>query len=498
MAAPEPVPFVLITNEDSVAEDAILSGNDFIQQCLIWIGFNTAAQRNTIMADAFDSIRDVTVLSEDDISSLDRSFASRVVADGRILFGLRRTKYLKGFTHFIQDFARVNELPVIQKLSKTTFRDALDIALQRAEVRSNMIRNSKLAAETANPGKLDSENKWKQWEERFINFLSVQLGTNGIPLSYIIRENDIPDTTTTFSNFISRTIACAPLNGEYYLADRRTVFQLIVIATTGCASADWIKSTLRYSDGRRTWKKLTDHFAGEGSVSKALAEAEHLFETLHYKNERALTFETFLTKTQKMFNIFEKHGEPMGNDAQVRFLFKHVQHPELEAPIEALRVLQSGGDVITYTRAANHLSTHVSNMKDRFQSNRNRLRRQVAGVSTDGKEDAPSIYNSDGSIITGRIDGWNKLSVADRKLVYEERKRLGVKGPNKKELSYNPAREKQLADTNKKQKRTIKALKKQLSKNDNTDSADSDNSDDDKEIDAGDAFGGKQSKKKKK
>ena len=83
--------------------------------------------------------------------------------------------------------------------------------------------------------------------------------------------------------------------------------------------------------------------------------------------------------------------------------------------------------------------------------------------------------------------------------MYEEQKRLGVKGPSKKDLLYNPAREKLLADTNKKHKRTIKVLKKQLSKNSKTDSSKDDNSDsEDADVDAGDAFRGKQSKKKKK
>ena len=211
-----------------------------------------------------------------------------------------------------------------------------------------------------------------------------------------------------------------------------------------------------------------------------------------------MNFETFLTKCEKMFNIFEKQGEAMGNDAKVRFLFKHVQHPELEAPVEALRVLQSGGDVLTYTRAANHLSTHVSNMKERFQSNRTTLRRQVAGIGTNGGDHDGSdiIYDKDGSIIIGHIEGWHKLSHKDKQIVHEERKRLGVKGPTKKQNKYNPVRTKQLSDTNQKHKRTIKALKKRLNKNDIDDSA-NESDEELEEVDAGDAFGGKSSKKTK-
>ena len=172
-------------------------------------------------------------------------------------------------------------------MTRITFCAALDTAtlIHRALAQTTMICNTKLAAEAADPGKLDSENKWKQWEERFINYLSVQLGSRGVPLSYVIRDNDALDVTTTFTSFITKSIKCAPLAGEFYIADRQLVFHMIINATTGCASADWIKSTLRYSDGRQSRKKLMDHFAGEGSAARALAEGKHLYETLHYKNE---------------------------------------------------------------------------------------------------------------------------------------------------------------------------------------------------------------------
>ena len=36
--------------------------------------------------------------------------------------------------------------------------------------------------------------------------------------------------------------------------------------------------------------------------------------------------ETFLTKCQKMYNIYETHGEVMTEDLKIRFLFKKIQY----------------------------------------------------------------------------------------------------------------------------------------------------------------------------
>ena len=88
-------------------------------------------------------------------------------------------------------------------------------------------------------------------------------------------------------------------------------------------------------------KALRNHFAGEGNASRNKAEADRLMESLHYKSERAMNFEIFLTQCQKMYNIFEKEDEPMPEDAKIRFLFKRVQNQSLQPDIEALKVRQT-------------------------------------------------------------------------------------------------------------------------------------------------------------
>ena len=69
---------------------------------------------------------------------------------------------------------------------------------------------------------------------------------------------------------------------------------------------------------------LRKHFSGEGNETQNLAEAERLNESLNYKSERAMSFEIFMTQYQKMFNIYEKEGEEMSDEAKVRLLFRKV------------------------------------------------------------------------------------------------------------------------------------------------------------------------------
>ena len=85
-------------------------------------------------------------------------------------------------------------------------------------------------------------------------------------------------------------------------------------------------------------------------------------ESTNYKGEIEMAFETFLTQCQKMFNIYEKEGEEMSDEAKVRFLFRKVQHAGLRSSIDALKATQTTGIVISYMMSANHLSTAVSKL----------------------------------------------------------------------------------------------------------------------------------------
>ena len=46
---------------------------------------------------------------------------------------------------------------------------------------------------------------------KFVNYTRTHIGAMGVPLSYVIREYDDPETDETYTDFITQTIHCAPL-----------------------------------------------------------------------------------------------------------------------------------------------------------------------------------------------------------------------------------------------------------------------------------------------
>jgi hypothetical protein len=123
-------------------------------------------------------------------------------------------------------------------------------------------------AKAVNPGKFKGERKWPEWEQAFVNYLSVIPGVNGVPLSYVIREEEQPLAGMVYETHNEILINHAPLVGNYFITDTRWVHNLLVGFIQGEASENWICSIAKYQDGRRDFIVLRQHYAGEGNATR--------------------------------------------------------------------------------------------------------------------------------------------------------------------------------------------------------------------------------------
>ena len=387
-----------------------------VNQCLQWIGFADVNQRNSIIDEAgLNTLRDLFDISEVDICDIAESFSKRSPANTRIIFGMRRIKWLIAMMHWAQDFKRCSLIPVLDDINNADeFKEVLQVAAQRATLRKTDTDQVDTISKAADPGKFKDEKKWPDWEPAFVNYLSTIPGVEGVPLSYVVRANDAPDHQTDFGeDFISRSVACAPLQGAAFRADARKFHQLLMNFLVAESAEQWIRGHVNEVNGRLDMVALRNHYSGEGNASRRIATAEKLQEALHYKSERSLPFNTFLDRMQE--------GEP----------------------IKALRV-RFGLDGITYTEAANHLTAAVSELPEYQLARRtSSVQRVRGGGNRSGSGDKgkkkhqfkrDSIYEPDGSIFTGYYSNWRTLPQEDRDKVLAERVRK-KNGDKKRKLS---------------------------------------------------------------
>ena len=337
-----------------------------VHHCLEWIGFGDVQHRNAIIDEGgFDRLTDFYDINKTDIRDMAESFSKRSPATNRIIFGMQRIKWLISMMHWAQDHQQCSEDPDLDDIANAEeFKEALIVLPQCASLQRTDTEQVDTISKAADPGKFKDEKKWPDWEPAFVNYLSTIPGVRGVPLSYIVRENEAPDHEMDFGNdFTARSIACAPLNDSSFKANARKVHQLLMNFLVAESAEQWIKDLTPRVNGRRDMEALCNHYGGEGNASRRIATAEKLRESLHYKSERSLPFSTFLDRMQKMFNIFKEEGEQLTENAKVRELFKRVQHTQLQDTVKVLHV-RYDLDRITYTEAANHLTAAVSELPE--------------------------------------------------------------------------------------------------------------------------------------
>ena len=149
---------------------------DQIEEILTWIGFTVPANRTSIIDDAFNTYADIRSLKDKDISELSESFSRRTQANGRIDFGIQRTKKMKFMLHWIHDFYRTSSTPSTEGLNQEPILQEIAVAGERSDVRRQLKEQSVVKDKEGSPGPLHSEMKLVDWEPKSENYLSNIIG----------------------------------------------------------------------------------------------------------------------------------------------------------------------------------------------------------------------------------------------------------------------------------------------------------------------------------
>jgi len=126
---------------------------------LAFAGF-TEAQIFRIRADGFDQLDDLSldVLEAEDIKDLSVTLGRLPANGGRVSFGIARTKRLIVMMHWVQDHERVSlTANVAVGTTEDSMRGVWSRALERANARATVEKQSKATQAGADPGELKSD-----------------------------------------------------------------------------------------------------------------------------------------------------------------------------------------------------------------------------------------------------------------------------------------------------------------------------------------------------
>lgn len=277
---------------------------------------------------------DFTTTMDKSFKDLDKdiqSYSSLTIAEGRIRIHPGIKQKLRAFIQWTRDRIRKGLDPAGEPFP---VQDSAQLIL-RYNSHSLWMERSKTISDSAKPTLFKKDTKWEEWQPTFVNYLRTISGRNGVPLSYVIRDNEDPDPTPNPS-FLDDYVAMAPLRGAAYTEDAGVVHTLLASFISGNETAEAkVQAYLDNRDGRMDYLSIKEHYEGVGIHAKNIIWAEKVISDIFYNGERKPTmwwdkFEQELVQAYVIFDRVEKR-EVHSDQTKLRTLLRKVQADFLEA-----------------------------------------------------------------------------------------------------------------------------------------------------------------------
>ena len=178
----------------------------------------TPAQRFAadIFSNSFVMCLDKTV---EEVNNDIKQYATLTQSQGQIRITPGNRQNIQAFIQWSRDMVRTGREPSLIPFPVQSVADLI----RKYQSHKAYVEKSKTITEAAKPIKLKESMKWEDWNPTFLNFLKAIPGRNGVPLSYICRENQQPLPHDPNIDYLENYINKAPLHGDAYIIDAAEV-----------------------------------------------------------------------------------------------------------------------------------------------------------------------------------------------------------------------------------------------------------------------------------
>ena len=298
----------------------------------------TPAQRfaTDIFSDSFNLCLDKTVQEvNDDI----KQYATLTQNQGQIRITPGNKQTIQAFMQWSRNMIRTGREP---SLVAFPVREVASL-IRSYKSHKAYVEKSKTITEAAKPIKFKETMKWDDWNPTFLNFLKAIPGRNGVPLSYICRENDHPLLHNPNIDYLENYINQAPLNGDAYIIDAAEVHTYLINFMSNNPTAE-VKMLphVTANDGRMDYHALTEHYEGVGVLGINVLKAEETLKSLFYSGEKkpSMWWDEFEKQLSHSFTIIHKEQkrEVYSNEMKLRILIQKVNADFLQSVKAAMSI----------------------------------------------------------------------------------------------------------------------------------------------------------------
>ena len=328
-----------------------------------------ATRNNIINREGFSTIGDLGVLETDsDVSDMAKRMASRTLAEGRVLLGTVVVKRLQTLVWWVRDHQK-------RGLDVDAADWTADVMQEAAQMKSLKRDMADKEPSVSDLGKFDPDD-FDSFEDAFLNLLAQSYGVLREPLRYVVRPETAPEV---FATTEERRMYQFPLTGNSFELDNQAVYRKLKAFLIDSPGWAWIEPHDSAENGRAAFKAWTDHYNGEGELSKRTAIAKAKLQQLHYKNERTMSFEKVTEMMTKCFNTLHKDPDERYSDRQkVEKLLKAIKCQDGE--LVAAKAIIDQNYPRDYVGACGYFSKQVARIHGHAQLEYKQQRSKKRGI----------------------------------------------------------------------------------------------------------------------
>ena len=284
-----------------------------VQQIMLVCGATAAQTRAFEETEQLDTLQDYADLTSSELAAAISSLSKRT--QNKCIIPTKLHKNVKALCFWARERVR-QQLPLQHNLfNANTLRDAKALMQLRDD---NVI-----SAPSIKPAKFTAAS-WHDWHTAFITYLSNYKGCQQAELDYITREHTVLPVGHVHLSTRDSDLYRFPLTGPHFDEDNKQVYRMLADLMISTEGYTWIEAFDRSQNGREAWLNLVAHYNGGGQQEKAIARAEALIKTTHYKNEQTFPFETFASRLLGAYRDLDKHGRPKSGYEQVKDTLERI------------------------------------------------------------------------------------------------------------------------------------------------------------------------------